>query len=176
MNSEFYLKLQRDEGWTAPPPPIAVLWSSVWCGVIYNDWCSSQVTWSVCSCAYVWSVFVWVWLCGGCFSVSKPLVNEDSPHNKRMVLLTSLGMCGLKLNTGWLSGALTYLFYIYISLKTSFLGCPLSQRGGPFPTRLWRLYCPLGPDGGCFVINIFLGVKLSTATTSSTLTMSFFLN
>lgn len=68
------------------------------------------------------------------------VVNEDSPHNKRMVLLTSLGMCGLKLNTGLLSGALSYLFCI--SMKTPVLWCPLSQGGGPSPVWVMVIFQP----------------------------------
>lgn len=79
-------------------------------------------------------------------SVPKPLVNEDSPHNKRMVLLTSLAMCGLKLNTGllsWKPGALSYLFCIF--MKTPILWCPLSEGGGHFSAKLM----PFG--GGCWL-------------------------
>lgn len=58
-----------------------------------------------------------------------------------MVLLTSLGMCGLKLNTGLLSGkpgALSYLFCIF--MKTPILWCPLSQAGGSSPA--WVIFQP----------------------------------
>lgn len=75
----------------------------------------------------------------------KPLVNEDSPHNKRTVLLTSLGMCGLKFNTGLLSGEpgpRSYLFCIF--MKTPVLWCPLGLRGGGPQARLWSLLLPFG--------------------------------
>lgn len=60
---------------------------------------------------------------GGWPSVPKPMVNEDSPHYKRIVLLTSFGMCGLKLNTGLLSGKPggRFLFVLYIHKNPSFL-------------------------------------------------------
>lgn len=73
-----------------------------------------------------------------------------------MVLLTSLGMCGLKLNTGLLSGKLgppSYLFYIF--LKTPILWCPLGQ-GGPSLNQVTVIFypseCPLVADVDCCAI------------------------
>lgn len=153
-NSELFPML-RDERLTMNCRPLlvctAALWSSVWCRVIYN------VCWTVhlrlprehvpvTMCDLCLWVCVWLW--GGVVSsVPKPLVNEDSPHNKRTVLLTSLGMCGLKLNTGLLSGkpgALSYLFCIF--MKTPILWCPLSEGGGLFAAKLM----PFG--GGCWLL------------------------
>lgn len=89
---------------------IAALQSSVWCGVIYNNWWVDHLKLPRVHVPFsTYDLFLWAGECGcegGWSSMLKPWVNEDPPHYKRMVLPTSLGMFGLKLNTSLLSGVL----------------------------------------------------------------------